>query len=147
MTARTHGQCPVCKHYGSDCHCHDAQAIRSAFYEAQNCRPYLLDRAIAEAATPDGGEWRCVAGPGAVTRSIVWRGQEVALVNPRGDIDDETEGQIAMAIRAIPTLDAAMRSIIVLAKDAGNLPLIQRLAVAVIAFLEQPAPRIPEPEE
>src|ERR1700730_8107616 len=25
MSARTHGHCPTCKHYGSDCKCHEAK--------------------------------------------------------------------------------------------------------------------------
>jgi hypothetical protein len=120
----------------------DANAIRQAFFAAQSRRPYSQDEAIVNAATPPGGEWTCAAEEGTVTRSIVWGGREVALVNPRGDIDDETEGQIAMAMRALPLMDAALRAIIVLAEDAANLALVRTLAVSCIAFVEMPAPRL-----
>ena len=33
--------------------------------------------------------------PGAICRTIMWQGKEVALVNPRGDFDDKTEQGLA----------------------------------------------------
>lgn len=120
--------------------------ILAAYLEAQQRRPYKLDAEIIRWAMPSGGEWRCEARPGAVTRSIMWMGTEVALVNPQGQLDDRTEGNIAMALRATTIMDASLRAIIVLAESADNLPLIRELATSIIAFVEQPAPRIREPE-
>lgn len=125
-----------------------AELIRRAYYDAESRRPYVGDPAIVAAAIPPGGDWDCVAEPGAITRSIVWRGREVATVNPRGDLDDQVEGQIAMAMRALPAMDAALRSIMVLAENANNLALIRELAVSAVAFIEIPAPSCrPEPDE
>jgi hypothetical protein len=81
-----------------------------------------------------------------VTRSIEWRGREVALVNPYGDIDDGTEGQITMALRSLPLLDYAMRTILVLAEDSNNIALIREIAETAVAVIEEPAPAIPEPD-
>lgn len=121
--------------------------INRAFYDAQDRRPYLLDDEIIKMITPGGGAWQCVAEDGAPTRTIMWAGREVALVNPAGDIDDMTEGQIAMAIRALPVMDAALRSIMVLAEDPANAPAIAELAKAVMAHVEMPAPPIVERDE
>lgn len=123
-----------------------ANAIYQAYLEAERRRPYKLNQEIINAAMPGGGEWRAMANHGAVTRSIMWGAVEVALVNPQGRIDDHTEGQIAMGMRATPLMDAALRSIIVLAEAPENLPLIRELAISAIAYVEQPAPRIEEPE-
>lgn len=30
-TPRTHGQCPTCRHYGSDCKCHESDRLKAAF--------------------------------------------------------------------------------------------------------------------
>lgn len=111
-------------------------------------RPFA-NKAIQAALVPGGGDWQCVAPRGAITRTIVWRGAEVALINPRGDLGDTTEGDIAMGMRATPVMDKALRSIFILAKDAGNLELIGAIARAAIDYVEQPAPRIveDEPEE
>ncbi len=128
-------------------HPDDAKAISRAFYDAEKRRPYQLDEGLIKAATPPGGDWSCEAALGSVTRSVVWQGREVALVNPRGDLDDSTEGQIAMAMASLPTMDAALRSIIVLAETTDNLDLIRALAIAVIAHVERPAPAIPEPDD
>jgi hypothetical protein len=121
--------------------------IRSAFYEAEKARPYKMNPEIIKATTPPGGDWTCVAPEGAICRSVVWGRQEVAYVNPSGDIGDVVEGQIAMAMRALPTMDAALRAIIVLAGNPANAPLIAELAESVIAFVELPAPAIKQPEE
>lgn len=118
-----------------------------AFCDAEGRRPYKASPGIIEEITPTGGKWTCEAEVGAVTRSIMWNGREVALVNPRGDIDDTTEGQIAMAMRALPVMDATLRAIIVLAEKAENLELIQKVAESVIAFVEVEAPKIEEPED
>jgi hypothetical protein len=119
-----------------------AALVRSAFYDAQSRRPYKADSDLVTAAIPPGGDWLVVAEPGAVCRSVMWGGIEVAHVNPRGQLDDVTEGYIAMAVRAVPLLDAALRSIIVLAESADMAPLIRDLAVAAVAFIEMPAPPI-----
>jgi hypothetical protein len=105
------------------------------------------DDAVQSALVPAGGDWQCVVNDGAITRTIGWRGTEVALVNPRGDLTDRVEGQIAMALRAAPVMDKALRVIAVLAKDPDNLDLIARVASSAIDIVEQPAPRVPEPED
>lgn len=105
------------------------------------------DETIQSALIPGGGDWQCIVNDGAITRTVVWRSQEVALVNPRGDLLDHVEGQIAMAIRALPAMDKALRVIAVLAKDPDNLDLIARVASSAIDYVEQPAPRVPEPED
>lgn len=105
------------------------------------------DKAVQAALVPPGGDWQCVALEGCVTRSIIWRGSEVALVNPRGDLGDSVEGQIAMGFRATPVMDRALRVIFVLASKPENLDLIARIARAAIVTVEQPAPRIHEPDE
>jgi hypothetical protein len=120
--------------------------IYRAFHQAQDRRPYKLDADLSVALTPPGGEWTATAEPGSVTRSIEWRGREVALVNPYGDIDDGTEGQITMALRSLPLLDYAMRTILVLAEDSNNIALIREIAETAVAVIEEPAPAIPEPD-
>lgn len=124
-----------------------AAMIRAAYFEAERRCPYAANDEIVKAATPGGGDWECVAPDGCITRSIKWSGREVALMNPSGDLDDSTESQIAMAVRALPTMDCALRTIIVLAEDAGNLALIRDIAVSVIEFVERPAPALKEPDE
>jgi hypothetical protein len=125
----------------------DAQAIRTAWYGNQKLRPFKSDPDVLAAITPPGGEWVAVAEDGAITRSVRWRGTEVCLVNPAGDIDDATEGQIAMALRATPVLDTALRVIQSLAADPENAALIAKVAETAIAYIETPAPRLKEPED
>lgn len=121
--------------------------VYRAFLEAEKRRPYAPAPGLVARAVPAGGEWECVVPAGAICRSILWNGREVAHVNPRGDLDDETEGQIAMAMAALPLLDATIRTMLVLADTADNLSLIRELAAGVIVHIEQPAPRIFEPED
>ena len=129
----------------------DIEKIRSAWEdEGSICRLGMrpaADKTIQGALVPPGGDWSCVALDGAVTRSIIWNGTEVALVNPRGDMVDHIEGQIAMGMRATPVMDRALRVISVLASDAENLDLIRRIARAAVDLVEQPAPAIVEPDE
>ena len=40
-------------------------------------------------------DWTISMAPGAICRTIMWQGKEVALVNPRGDFDDNTEQGLA----------------------------------------------------
>src|ERR1700679_1726807 len=115
------------------------QIIKEAFWAAQDRRPYKQDAEIVEAMVPDGGNWECVAGEGSITRSIKWGHTEVALMNPRGDLGDIVEGQIAMAFRALPVMDQALRSILLLAENADNLPMIREMAESCIAYIEMPA--------
>lgn len=122
-----------------------ATVVRNAFYDAQKRRPYAADAAILKAIVPPGGEWRCVAQDGAICRSVMSNGTEVAYVNPQGSLDDETEGQIAMALRSTPALDAGLRAIIVLAENADNIATIRTLAESLVAYIEQPAPRLVRP--
>lgn len=123
-----------------------ATAVRNCLDAAEARRPYKAIRTLIVATTPPGGSWIVEARKGAVTRSIIWNGQEVALVNPRGDLTDSVEGRIAMAMRALPVFDMAMRAIIVLAESEQNVELIRELATSVIAHVEEPAPRIPDPD-
>ena len=114
------------------------QAIRQAFYEAQSRRPYSENAEIVKAATPPGGEWECNANGDCY--GITWCGMNVATINPAGHLDEISEPQIAMAVRALPTIDAALRAIIVLAET-----------ISVIAFVEKAAPHFvaaqPDEEE
>ena len=121
--------------------------IRTAFYDADNRRPYKMNADAIKEVTPPGGDWKCVAFDGSIRRSVTWGRIVVANLNPNGGIDSTTEGQIAMAIRALPLMDAALRSIIVLAGNPANLPIIAELAESVIAYVEMPAPRIKESDE
>lgn len=123
------------------------ETILRAYRDARKRRPYTADAAVIGALTPPGGDWSVVAAPGAVTRSVMWGRTEVALVNPGGHLDDVTEGQIAMALGALPTLDAALRVILVLAEDKDNLPLIRDIAVSAVALIEMPAPPIDEGDD
>ena len=47
-----------------------------------------------------------------------------------------------MAMRALPSMDAALRAIIVLAENSDNANLIRDLAVACVEFIEQAAPEL-----
>ena len=109
-------------------------------------RPFA-NKEIQKALIPGGGDWQCIAEEGAITRKVVWGHMEVALVNPRGDLHDHTEGQIAMALRATPLIDKALRTISILAKDPGNAELIERIARAAVDYVEQPAPRLINPDD
>ena len=125
----------------------DAQTIRSAWYDNQKLRPFKSDPDVLAAITPPGGEWAAVAPDGAITRSVKWNATEVCQVNPQGQLDDLTEGSIAMGLRAMPVTDTALRVIMTLAIDPTNAPLIARVAETAIAYIEAPAPRLKEPEE
>lgn len=43
-------------------------------------------------------DWTISYAPGATTRSIVWNGKEVALVNPSGDFTEDTEADLAAGL-------------------------------------------------
>ncbi len=105
------------------------------------------DREIQKALIPPGGDWRCIAQRGAITRSIIWKHTAVALINPQGDMEDQLEGKIAMGFRATPVMDRALRVIFILASAPGNAALIAKIARAAIDYVEKPAPAIREPEE
>jgi hypothetical protein len=127
------------------------QRINDAWYEEASINRLGLrpaaNKEVGLAIIPGGGDWQCVAPKGAITRTITWRATEVALVNPRGDLGDHTEGQIAMGLRATPVMDKALRAIFVLAKDSSNLALIGDIARAAIDYVEQPAPPLHEEED
>lgn len=102
---------------------------------------------IQKALIPGGGDWQCIVHEGAISRTIVWNRTEVALVNPRGDLHDHTEGRIAMGLRAMPVVDKALRVILILAQKVENLDFIRDIARAAVDYIEQPAPRVPDPTE
>ncbi|MDE2101586.1 MAG: hypothetical protein KGL39_30350 [Patescibacteria group bacterium] len=126
---------------------HARQTIVRAFYDAQSRRPYLPDAALVQAATPRGGEWTVVADAEKMRHQIMWNGVRVAGVDPDGSLGRWTSADIASALGAAPTMDCALRVIIVLAENGEHLDLIRRLAVAVVAHIERPAPRLPDQEE
>lgn len=130
--------------------------IKTAYCDAQSRRPYMRNDAVIKSLAPDGGDWHVVAPPGAICRSVIWGRTEVCLMNPSGQLFDTVEADIAMAFRAMPITDVALRSIIVLAEKPENLALIRSIAESVIAYIEQPAPKLdicdeneegPEPED
>jgi hypothetical protein len=126
----------------------DIQAINDAWHAETSRRPHpAADAAIQAALIPAGGKWECTASNGAITRSIVWRGIEVALVNPRGDLDDVIEGQIAMGFRAAPVMDKALRVIFMLSQQPNTSDRIGKIARAAIDYVEQPAPPISDPDD
>lgn len=43
-------------------------------------------------------DWTIRYEPGAISRTIMWNNKEVALVNPVGDFDEETEGNLAAGL-------------------------------------------------
>lgn len=125
----------------------EKQKIMNAFRHAQSRRPYTIDASLLDGMIPPGGEWTCEVSEGHVTRMIAWGGAEVALLNPKGDLGDATEGDIAMGLRAMPMVDCVLRAIMVLAEDPANLDLIRRVCCTAVAYIEQPAPLFPETEE
>lgn len=129
----------------------DAQKINDA-WQTEGSRGRLGrlpagDPDILKEIIPAGGEWTCIATTGAKTRYVIWNGIEICLVNPRCDLSDRIEGEIAMGLRATPAIDKALRCILILAEDPENLGLIQRIARTVITYVEMPAPAFPEPNE
>ena len=129
----------------------EREAIEAAWQEEGSLtrlglRP-VADADIQQQLIPAGGDWQCVAGDGAITRSITWNAVEVALLNPGGDLPDHVEGEIGMGMRACPVMDKALRVIFILAREAEkNRELIIKIARAAIAYAEQPAPALHEPE-
>ncbi len=119
----------------------DTDLITRAFYDAQKRRPYPTDAGLVEAITPSGGEWTCALLPDADSHTIRWGSITVATVNPEDHLDMFVAADIAMALRATPVMDAALRAILVLAESHDNLDLIRRVAISVIAHVEAPAPR------
>lgn len=93
---------------------------------------------------PGGGNWTCVFAPGAITRSVMWGRIEVALVNPNGDLDDGTEGNVAMGLTAMPAVCMALRMIRDRVNPDSEAGQIARLA---IEYIERPAPRLVEPDD
>lgn len=125
----------------------DATTIKTAWYDAQKRRPYKSDAEVIKAITPPGGEWTCEVPEGAIRRSVIWGAIEVAYVNPRGQLGDSIESDIAMGLRATPVMDTALRTILVLAESAQNVGLIRTIAETAIAYVEMPAPAIKEPPD
>lgn len=121
------------------------QTISKAWDASELQQPFAVSDDILRALIPRGGAWDVVAAPGSVTRSLKWGRIEIALINPAGALTDRVEGQISMGLRATPVLDKALRSIMILAKDPENLPLIAQIAETAVAYIELPAPTVPEP--
>jgi len=118
----------------------DAQKITTAFFDAQMARPYVANVGLVEAATPPGGEWLCEAANGRLV--ITWNGMDVAHINPYRSFPQSLAGEVSMGIRAAPVMDSTLRIILSLAADVDNLALIAKLASAVIAYVEMPAPKL-----
>lgn len=131
----------------------DISAIDNAWQKEASLRRLGLrqwpDRNIMAALVPHGGDWECVYPRGAATRSIVWNGTEVAIINPQGALLDSVEGDIAMGMRACPIMDKALRVIFSLAGDPANLDLIKRVARAGYGAAELSPPPLldPHPED
>lgn len=123
------------------------RTIRDAWLAHQRRRPYRSDEEVLRAITPPGGEWEAKFPEGAITRQVVWNAIEVALVNPSGSLDDSTEGQIAMGLRATPVLDTALRVIHELSDNPDNLPLIARIAETAVAYIEASPPSAPDTDD
>lgn len=109
-----------------------AELIVHAFYAANKERPYSLNQKLVNSAMPPGGHWEVVVKDNR--RCVEWRGRDIFAQDPAGEI--------AMAARALPLMDGALRVILVLAKDAANVELIRELATSVIAYVEMPAPAV-----
>lgn len=120
----------------------DPALVRSAFYGAQAKRPYKAVPSLIEAATPPGGSWNATRDDDD-RLVVMWGGREVARITYSGLEADE----IAMACRALPVMDAALRAIISLASEPLGDPLIRDLATSVIAYVEQPAPPSQVPDD
>jgi hypothetical protein len=125
----------------------DHNTIRQAWLANQKLRPFKVHDDVLRAITPPGGEWNAAAPDGAIARSVMWNSMEVCQVNPQGQLADDVEGDITMGLRATPVLDTALRTIMTLAADPTNAPLIAKIAETAIAYVEMPAPRIKEPED
>lgn len=95
---------------------------------------------------PPGGDWDVIAPYGCITRLVVWRGKEVARVNPAGDFDDDTEGHIAMGLRAMPAACIALRRIRDLTASDPDAREVNAIAQAVIGYIEERAPPVIEPD-
>lgn len=81
---------------------------------------------------PPGGDWECVAPQDAICRTIMWRGKEVAYMNPAGDFTDEQEANLAMGMAAAPVCCTALREILKRADSNSEIAEIARLAIAYI---------------
>lgn len=117
----------------------DTATIQQAFVGAQYLRPYKADARLLSAIVPAGGEWLYERNVGS---HITWNGLDVAHVNPSCHIDPATEVEIAMALRAAPAMDAALRAILTLARSTATdqRGLIARIAETVIAHIEETPP-------
>lgn len=90
---------------------------------------------------PAGGDWKCVAAPGDITRRVIWGRIEVAIINPRGDLGDSSEANVAMGITAMPTACMALRLIRERAPAGSE---IHRIAQLAIDKIEEAAPALVE---
>lgn len=120
----------------------DGLAMRAAFTAAQLLRPYKADPRLLASIVPAGGNWQYERNVGTL---ITWNGITVAQVNPDSQLPANTEGEIAMAMRALPAMDAALRIILALAKSPSaatpdGIELIARVAETVVAHIEMPVP-------
>lgn len=60
---------------------------------------------------PGPADWTIQFNPGAVCRTIMWQGQEVALVNPRGDFSDADESDLAAGLAHSGRMHACLKRI------------------------------------
>lgn len=121
----------------------DVILVRRAFDAAQGLRPYRPNSGLCAELTPPGGFWTVVLAPDNSKYELLWYHQVFAEVRLR---PLAAAGDIAMAFRCAPTMDAALRTILAIAKsplsgETDGIELIARIAEAVIARIEEPAPR------
>lgn len=105
-TARTHGQCPTCKHYGSNCRCHVAKHTPGPWRATQAWSSLQFSKSFGvEAPAPEG--------PGFPTASATGF-YAMALPPPHGRDPESRAVQEANArlIAAAPELLAALKALV-----------------------------------
>ncbi len=55
--------------------------------------------------------WEISYPKGATCRAIIWEGKEVAIVNARGDFDDDTEADLAAGLAHAGRMHLLLRNI------------------------------------
>ena len=79
-------------------------------------------------------DWTVAFPPGAICRSVMWSGKEVAHVNPAGDFTDETEAGLAAGIAHSAKMHRLIRR---LADDATAPEGLRKDALALLTSVER----------